>query len=419
MSRISTDHYRWLVVLYTLVIQGVSVGILIYCFALFSLPWLDEFSASRRDVMITISVLQIVMGFFSPWIGRYLDKISMRWIVLAGTVLLATGLFLLQFATALWHVWLIYATVMPIASLMMGSLAAQTLVAKWFSNGRGDRGLALGISAMGTSLGGIVFPWLVADWLVGFGWRETMQTLAITTVLVVVPLTLLILRREPPSLAHHASGSGVQDRMWSAREILSERRLFWLPFLSLVPLTMGFSALQFNLGVFTRDLGLSDGDAAPLIMVSSLCMVIGKLIAGGLGDRIDHRFLFWMSATLLVCSCLLLLTTEDYTGLLLGVICMGLSGGGILPMMGVIFSARFGAAAFGRVMGFVMVNITLGAVTPIIAGWIYDIYGSYDIALYGLIVLATIAGIAMWWLPFIDSGVAEGDSQSVSKGERT
>ena len=88
-------------------------------------------------------------------------------------------------------------------------------------------------------------------------------------------------------------------------------------------------------------------------------------------------------------------------------------------MMGVIFSARFGAAAFGRVMGFVMVNITLGAVTPIIAGWIYDIYGSYDIALYGLIVLATMAGIAMWWLPLIDSGVAEGDSQSVSKGERT
>ena len=177
MSNISTDHYRWLVVIYTLVIQGVSVGILIYCFALFSLPWLDEFSASRRDVMITISVLQIVMGFFSPWIGRYLDKVSMRWIVLAGTILLATGLFLLQFASALWHVWLIYATILPVASLMMGSLAAQTLVAKWFVT---DRGLALGISAMGTSLGGIVFPWLVAEWLVALGWRETMQTLAMT-----------------------------------------------------------------------------------------------------------------------------------------------------------------------------------------------------------------------------------------------
>ena len=210
--------------------------------------------------------------------------------------------------------------------------------------------------------------------------------------------------------------------MWSAREILAEKLLFWLPFLALVPLTMGFSALQFNLGVFTRDLGLSDEDAAPLIMVSSLCMVIGKLIAGGLGDRVDHRFLFWGSATLLVCSCLFLLLTNDYIGLLLGVICMGLSGGGILPMMGVIFSARFGAAAFGRVMGFVMVNVTLGAVTPIIAGWIYDIYGSYDLALYGLIFLASIAAFAMWWLPTIDSVDSQSDSEvvskTVSKGEK-
>ena len=419
MASLSTDHYRWLVVAYTLVIQGVSVGILVYCFALFSLPWLDEFATSsdgetsRRDVMVIISVLQIVMGALGPFVGRHLDHTSMRKIVLFGTALLAAGLYLLQFANAIWQIWVIYATIMPLASLMMGSLAAQTLVTKWFHS---ERGMALGISAMGTSLGGIVFPWLVAGWLTEHGWRDTLQLLAVLTCVVVIPLTLVVLRREPPARDDQTTQSSAAARMWTSREILSARRLFWLPFLALVPLTMGFTALQFNLGVFTRDLGLTDADAAPLIMVSSLCMVIGKFFTGGLGDRIDHRYLFWISAFLLVCACLFLLATNHYTGLLLGVICMGLSGGGILPMMGVIFGARFGAAAFGRVMGFVMVNVTLGAVTPIFAGWAYDVYGSYDLVLLCLIALALCAAVAMFWLPEpkIDYDLTSGDSESKS-----
>ena len=71
-------HYRWLVVLFSLVMQAVSVGILIYCFALFALPWLDEFNASRRDVMITISCLQIGMGVLGPLLGRALDIYPIR-----------------------------------------------------------------------------------------------------------------------------------------------------------------------------------------------------------------------------------------------------------------------------------------------------------------------------------------------------
>jgi MFS family permease len=392
-----TNTYRWIVVAYSLVIQAVSVGILVYCFALFSLPWLDEFGASRRDVMITISVMQIGMGVFGPFLGRALDQFPLRWVILAGAGTFGLGLFLLQHSTALWQIWLIYSTFMPLATVMMGTLASQTLVAKWFHS---ERGLALGISAMGTSLGGIIFPWLVAGWLLEFGWRDTVEILMYVSFVLVIPLTVLVLKREPPTLdvSSAAAASALSSRIWTAREILTTS-LFWLPFLALVPLNMGFGALQFNLGVFTRDLGLDDAAAAPLIMISSLCMIIGKLFFGSLGDRVDHRILFWVAASLLCCASLLLLMTDNYSGLVLGVICMGLSGGGILPMMGLIFGARFGAASFGRVMGFVMFNVTLGGLAPIIVGWIYDATGSYDPALMGLIVLTVPAAISMIWLP--------------------
>ena len=398
---IADQHYRWIVVGFTIVLQAVNVGILTYCFALFSLPWLDEFAAPRRDVMLTISFVQIGMGVISPLVGSWLDRIPMRFVVIAGAGLLALGLWLSQQVTALWQLWLIYATIMPLSTALMGTLASQTLVAKWFSS---QRGLALGISAIGTNVGGVIFPTLVAALLAQYGWRETFVYLAWLSAGIVVPLALVILRREPKPV-ELATDTGVTPavserdaRLWSTREILTTR-LFWLPFMSLTPLTMGFGALQFNLGGLVRDLGLQDGVTAGLITISAIFMVLGKLFFGSLGDRVDHRYLFWLSALAMYLACALLLTVESQAGLTVAVIAMALSGGGILPLMGVIFGFRFGAASFGKVMGFVMLNILVGAFAPTIAGWFYDVTGSYDGAWISLMAVTAPAVIAMYWLP--------------------
>ena len=60
----SDDHYRWVVVAFTLLIQAFSLGILIYCFALFAVPWMDLFEAPRRDVMLAATLLQFGAGIF-------------------------------------------------------------------------------------------------------------------------------------------------------------------------------------------------------------------------------------------------------------------------------------------------------------------------------------------------------------------
>jgi len=157
--------------------------------------------------------------------------------------------------------------------------------------------------------------------------------------------------------------------------------------------------LQFNLANFARDAGLGDAAGAQFVTVGSLCMLIGKLFFGSLGDRLDHRILFWIANVFMIAALGLLLVGQGYTSLVSAVACMGLAGGGILPLMGVIFSARFGAASFGRVMGFVMLNVTLGALAPVAAGWVFDETGSYDLALYALLILIVPAMVAMARLP--------------------
>ncbi len=391
---LSDHYYRWVMVGYGITIQAVSVGTLIYCFALFSLPWLEEFSSSRRDLMLTVALLQIGVGLVSPFVGRALDAYPPQWVVTIGLLSLVIGLTLAQHVTSLFQLWLVYATFMPLAMALMGSLTSQTLVTRWFKE---QRGLALGISSMGTNIGGIILPLLVAGWLLEMGWRDVMQNLLLLAVIVVLPATWLLLGRKPQANDTEYQSNTMDTRVWTTKEILTTS-LFWLPFCGIAPLSMAFGALQFNLGIITRDIGLLPAVTANLIALSSVSMVLGKLFFGTLGDRVDHRYLYWLASGFGLLALALIAIADNVIVLALATIAMGLSGGSILPLMGLIYSARFGTVSFGRVMGFGTLTIVAGSTSPIMAGWAYDAFGSYNYAYMVLAAITVPAAIAMWYL---------------------
>ena len=391
---IPDSYYRWIVVAYGVTLQAISVGTLIYCFTLFTLPWLEEFGSSRRDLMLTIALLQIGAGVMGPLAGRALDTFPLKWVILTGLACMVMGLLLAQRATALWHLWLVYATLMPITMTLTGTLAAQTLVSRWFTD---NRGFALGISAIGTNVGGIILPILVSAWLLQVGWRDTLNNLMFLAVALVLPLTFLVLSRAPTPASNLESGGASDQRVWTTREILTTS-IFWIPFCGLAPLSMAFGTLQFNLGIIVRDIGLDTAVTGNLIALTSVCMVAGKLFFGIMGDRVDHRKLYWIANVATIIALLLVLYAQTLPVLVFATVATGISGGGILPLMGLMYSSRFGVASFGRVMGFGMLTIMAGAVSPIGAGWVYDLYGSYSIALVTLALIMLPAGIAMIWL---------------------
>ena len=391
---IPDSYYRWIVVAYGVTLQAISVGTLIYCFTLFTLPWLEEFGSSRRDLMLTIALLQIGAGVMGPLAGRALDTFPLKWVILTGLACMVMGLLLAQRATALWHLWLVYATLMPITMTLTGTLAAQTLVSRWFTD---NRGFALGISAIGTNVGGIILPILVSAWLLQVGWRDPLNNLMFLAVALVLPLTFLVLSRAPTPASNLESGGASDQRVWTTREILTTS-IFWIPFCGLAPLSMAFGTLQFNLGIIVRDIGLDTAVTGNLIALTSVCMVAGKLFFGIMGDRVDHRKLYWIANVATIIALLLVLYAQTLPVLVVATVATGISGGGILPLMGLMYSSRFGVASFGRVMGFGMLTIMAGAVSPIGAGWVYDLYGSYSIALVTLALIMLPAGIAMIWL---------------------
>jgi len=391
-----SPHYRWYIVALTLVNQALALGVLVYSFALFVVPWLDEFEVSRSKVMLAILSFQIVTGLLSPVLGRYMDQFAMRLLVLSGALTMSLGLFLLSLATEFWQIVALHVTLLPVGMILTGTLASQTMVSKWFIE---KRGLAIGVSSMGTSLGGLSVPLVTAWLIVEQGWQGAYLVLAMLSLILLVPLNYLVLRHDPPILRLQASEtSGVEMKTWTTRQIL-ESWAFWIPVLALIPINAAFGGTQFNLGAYMSDLGFGQAVAAQLIAITSGAMIVGKLFFGSLGDRVDHRKLYWLMAGLLLVSMYFYEGSPGRPALFLAASLQGFATGGVMPMMGIMYSSRFGTLSFGRVLGLVNLFLMIGSFGSILSGWIFDLTQSYDAAFQVFALLLLPGTIVMYFLP--------------------
>lgn len=391
-------YYGWNVVGASLVFQAVTFGVSFFSFTFWVLPWMDEFDATRGEIMTATLAANLALGALAPFAGRAMDAVSIRLLVCLGAVSFATGLALAAAATALWQIIAIYASLVTLGNVLAGPLAAQTLAAKWF---RARRGMAIGWSSVGTSIGGFLLPPVVALLLADFGWRTANLLLAGLALVVIVPLVWVVVRSSPEEKGiepEPESEAAVPDppgaASWTTARILRQRD-YWVPACAFLPVGTVFSSLQFNMAPYALDLGMDARSASFLMSVLSVMMIGGKIFFGTMADRWDHRLLFWLAAAAMTAAVALLLTVPGYARLALAYALVGFAQGGFLPLLGAIFASRFGPEAFGRVMGLSWPFLTLSAVGPVLTGWVRDTSGSYAVAFQVMIAVLLPAAAIM------------------------
>lgn len=272
----------WNVLAVAVVFQALSFGIGIYCFTFFVAPWSREFGVGRGEVMTVYLGMQIGMGALAPLAGRAMDRLSIRALVCAGALSLAAALVLAGRATQLAQLQALYASLVVLGMLLSGPLAAQTLATRWFTR---RRGLALGISSVGTSLGGFALPPLVTALHESVGWRVANDVLAALVVGGVVPLVWWMVRGSPSEAgvageadgraAHEASLPAAPQR-WGAGDVLRAPIFWWI----VVPFTATgtvFGAVQQNLAPVALDAGIDARASAWLVSTLALVMVFAKV----------------------------------------------------------------------------------------------------------------------------------------------
>lgn len=394
-------YHGWNVVAAGLVFQGISFGVALYCFTFYVAHWSTEFSVGRGEIMVVFFILQASMGLLAPVAGRAMDRLSIRVLVITGAVCLALALFLAARAQALWQLMLLYGTLIVGGTLLAGPLAAQTLTARWFNR---RRGLALGISTVGTSIGGFILPPVVTALQASMGWREANDILALLVLVAVVPLAWLVIRNAPSvTEAAVEAGEGVpstsaartaEQRLWQLGEVFREPT-FWFMVTAFSLFALVNGGLQQNLAPFGQDQGFDAREVAWVMSVMALLMAVWKVVIGALTDRIEVRWIFVFSLGVLLGAMSWMATSLSYAEF--AVICglLGVASAAHLPLLAAIVSRHFGVASFGLVMGLIGPFTTLSAAGPWIAGEIRDVSGSYDLALmvFAGLLLPALASI--------------------------
>ncbi len=390
----------WWIVASVFVAQLFMTGFFSYGFPLFVVPVQEEFDASVTDVMWSLTGAGLAGLVTSPLFGPLVDRWTARGLMLIGCASLVLALVLMSISTGVTQLAVVFAVLVGTAATLLGPITGSAVVSRWFTDKRGQ---ALGIAAMGTSIGGMVLPLVLESWIETLGWRGAMRALAAAVATFVLPLLLFAFRDHPPAAAASSAdpaaaaaspAAAVGDaRVWTTGEIL-RAPAFWLMSGCLGLLFMSYTAVLSNLGKYVETLSLDASVATTLLQTIALFGLIGKLTFGALADRISLRVGLWLALLLAGVGIALFAAEPPRWGLMLAAILMGLATGGMLPIWGALVAAVFGVASFGRAMGLISPAIGL-LVMPgyMIAGASRDATGSYTSAMQlfvGAIVLASL-----------------------------
>lgn len=370
-------------------------------------PLHDEFGWSFRDISLGLTICGIAGSLLVPIYGSLSDRLGVRPVALFS--LLAFGISFAALALipgslpGYWLMWLVVGVV------GFGSTPVTWTrgVNLWFFR---RRGLALGITLVGTSLTAILVPPLAAYTVQNFGWRLTFPILALLPLLVALPIGLLLFReprveQRPPELTVDGGLPGVT----LGQAVRGYR--FWLIWASILCVAFAYGGVFVHLAQILVGQGFTLTAAAGIVSTQGLAILVGRVGTGFLLDR------FWAPLVTLpllsapAIACWLLAGDGLTAGLaIMSAVVLGLATGAETDLIAFLAGRYFGMAHYGKIYGMLYLPFGLASsVSPAVYGWVRDTTGDYDAMLYvaiGLFIGGAVMLLGLGKYPDFGAGKA-------------
>ncbi len=363
----------------------------------------DVFNESRPRITFLETLLTVSINILSPFVGYVVDKLSARNLVAAGYASIGLGFILISRAGELLHIYIVFVLLLPLGVLAIGAMPSSALITRWF---RKRRGLALGISVAGSSIGGAIAPPLMTFLFMSFGWRSAMLYTG-CAILLTVPVVLRLMVNHPEDIGLEQEPDHDEPKLqlsaadkveWTIPQIFKTPAI-WLQTLvsgSLLCVTLGLLA---NLSLHAKDLGFTGQKMALLYSIIAFFSFSGKIGFGTLTDKIGLKPTGYLSIVLMSCGLFILYSFQQYYGLVAGCIVLGLAIGGVTPIWTTMIATAFGAKSFGRAMGVMNpMHIPITAPSAPVAAYLSVKAGSYQPVFLVYIGLMVMAAIALYFL---------------------
>jgi MFS family permease len=374
--------YGYIVVGAALFIMLVMYGVY-NSFGVFFEPVLTEFGWSRAVTSGGFSLSWIMQGLLGVIMGRLTDRFGPRVVLTICGFIIGLGYLIMSQVSAVWQIYLFYGVI--IGAGMGGSFVPiVSTVARWFTK---RRNIMTGIVMAGVSIGTLITPPVASRLIAAYDWRIS-YIIAGSVVLVVIVLVAQLLRRDPTQVGQRPYGEKEVAKQGYVSETYSlslrgaaHTKQFWLA--SGMFFCIGFCSytMMTHIVLHATDLGISSLAAANILATIGGFSILGRVVLGSIADRIGNRQAFIIGFILMSASLIWLVPAKEAWGLYLSAVIFGFAFG-CATSESPLVAELFGLRSHGLILGVInLIGFTLGAaIGPFIAGYIFDVTNTYQLA---------------------------------------
>ena len=391
-------YYGWVVLYSAATTQVVRNSAASLTIAVFMIPLADDLGWSRTLIAGAASVGGLVASGVSPLVGLLVDRYGARQVLAASVFIMGLSTIALAWATVPVAFYIAYG----ISRVIFASpvpIGASVVVSRWFVRMRGRTN---GILFASHSIGLIAFPLIASAVIASRGWQDAWIVLgALVWIIALVPVTFLIVQRPEdlglrpdgdaePSATDTAGAPAPEEPAWTLKEAMRTPAL-WLLAAGVGTLFLVQAGINTHMAALLRDQGLSLFLSGVGLSLNAAFMGAGSLAWGWIAERLPVRYVLAGVAVAVAVPALLFLTADTTAKALAISSLFGFGVGGMLSVPPVAYADYYGRRSLGAIRGvtepFTSLEQAVGAVA---SGIVYDLTGSYAIALIAFAILGGV-----------------------------
>jgi len=376
-------------------------SLFVYTFSVFVKPLAADFGWTREAIAGGFAIAAVTLGTVSPLLGRLIDRLGPRRIILPCMTVFGCAIALLSLLRS--GVWQFYVTCFVLGVVGNGAahLAYSRSISTWFQK---RLGVALAFVMAGAGLGAMMLPVLAQGIVSHFGWRAAYALLGGLALLLGLPLSWHYIRerkdarRKFPPVAH--SGMSWQQGVSSFS--------FWIVTTILFASSISMNGAITHLSALLTDRGVTPQEAALCASILGGSSLLGRIVAGWLLDRFFGPRVALSINLLTALGVFLLARASGFATGSLAAALIGIGAGGEAAATPYLLTRYFGIRAFSTLYGLTWTfYAAAGAIGPVILGRAYDATGSYSSLLSLLATVLALVAVMNLLLPGYPAFVSE------------
>lgn len=353
-----------------------------------------EFGWDFAAIAAGVTVFGLIASLLAPVYGALADRHGVRRVAILSLVAFGAAFAAFWFVPGSLPAWYAFWAIVGIVGIGSTPVTWSRAVSMWFDR---NRGLALGIMLIGTSVAAIVVPQVVTRAIAAWGWRSAFPVAALFPLLIALPVALLWFREpRPHERPEGLSGNGGVLTGLTVAQALRGRH-FWLLFTSILIIALAYGGAHIHIAQIVALHGFRPTDAASVLGVVALGILAGRLIVGLLFDRLWAPGVAFPAMLLPAIACVLLQGNDSSLGMVMaGGFLLGFAAGAESDVIAFLAARYFGLAHYGKIYGALYMPFGIGsAVSPIIYGIVRDRTGSYDAMLSAAMGMFVVGGLLL------------------------